>query len=194
MEGPPDQKRGGDRTPIGLVVRLAYGSVEEFAQRFAVNLSRGGVFIRTRDPRPAGTVLAFELKLASGETVVKGEGVVRWIQAEDRHAHPPRAPGMGVEFTSLDDASRALVERLVSRREPRGAAPGVTTPAPVAERPLATPPPTRAPAAIPSPPVLTPAALPRRLPTPQQRETPVLQRVARPTPAGTPTANTPPRP
>jgi molecular chaperone DnaK len=55
VEGPPDSERRGQRTPVGLVVRLAYGSVEEFAQRFAVNLSRGGVFIRTREPKPVGT-------------------------------------------------------------------------------------------------------------------------------------------
>ncbi len=127
------------------MVRLAYGSVDEFAQRFAVNLSRGGVFIRTRQPKPVGTPLSFELRLTTGEPVVKGQGVVRWVQAEDPSAHPPKAPGMGVQFTVLDDASRELVDRLVSGRERRGAAPGVAAPAPVAERPVTTPPSTRGP-------------------------------------------------
>jgi molecular chaperone DnaK len=141
-------KRGGDRTPVGLLVRLSYGSVDEFVERFATNLSRGGVFIRTRAPKPPGTQVAFELKLASGETVVKGLGTVLWSRHEDPHSNPPVAPGMGVQFTDLDDASRAIIERVMSRRESRGVAPGVARDAPVAPRSEHTPPSTRAPTPV----------------------------------------------
>ncbi|MGB8930907.1 MAG: TIGR02266 family protein, partial [Anaeromyxobacteraceae bacterium] len=130
----PGDKRGGDRTPVGLLVRLSYGSVDEFVDRFATNLSRGGVFIRTRSPKPAGTQLAFELKLANGETVVKGLGTVLWSRAEDPHATPPIAPGMGVQFTDLDEPSRAIIERVMEHRGHRGVAPGVASPSPVAPR------------------------------------------------------------
>jgi len=174
---------------VGLVVRLAYGSVEEFAQRFAVNLSRGGVFIRTRQPKPIGTPLAFELRLSSGEPVVKGQGVVRWVQAEDPTARPPKAPGMGVQFTALDDASRELVERLVSGRERRGAAPGVASQAPVAERPSSTPPSTRGPS--PRPPM---APRPPAASAPGQGAPPVAPRLTPATgsPLATPILTPPP--
>jgi molecular chaperone DnaK len=158
VEGPRD-KRGGERTPVGLLVRLQYGSVDEFAERFAVNVSRGGIFIGSRDPKPVGTLLGFELKLTGGETVVRGKGVVRWIQAEDPAAHPPVAPGMGVQFTRLDDASRVLVERMVCTKERRGLAPGVASAAPVAPRPDRTPTPTHGPPVVSaSPGAPTPAA------------------------------------
>jgi len=147
-------KRGGDRTPIGLLVRLSYGSVDEFVDRFATNISRGGVFIRTRSPKPPGTLVAFELKLASGETVVKGVGTVLWSRPEAPHSSPPIAPGMGVQFTDLDDASRTLIERMVQHREQRGVAPGVSGAAPVAPRLERTPPSTRAPT-----PVIPPAGM-----------------------------------
>jgi len=150
---------------VGLLVRLSYGSVDEFVDRFATNLSRGGVFIRTRTPKPPGTSVAFELKLATGETVVKGLGTVLWSRQEDPHSNPPVAPGMGVQFTELDDASRALIERVVERREQRGVAPGVAQPAPFAPRPEGTPTPTRAPtpvipaaASAPGSPTFTPIA------------------------------------
>ena len=114
---------------MGLLVRLSYGSVDEFVDRFATNLSRGGVFIRTRSPKPPGTLVAFELKLATGETVVKGLGTVLWSRQEDPHSNPPVAPGMGVQFTDLDDASRALIERVMEHRERRSVAqPGVVAP------------------------------------------------------------------
>ncbi len=133
---------------MGLAVRLSYGTIDELVERFAVNISRGGVFIRTRDPRPVGTRLLLELRLSGGEAAIRGEGVVRWIQAEDPAAHPRRAPGMGIQFTKLDDASRALVERMAELKERRGVAPGVVAPAPIAARPDGWPAPTRAPAPV----------------------------------------------
>jgi molecular chaperone DnaK len=160
----PNDKRSGDRTPIGLSVRLSYGSVDEFVDKFAVNISRGGLFIRTRDPRPAGTRLAFELRLVTGEIVLKGMGVVRWVQTESATASPPNAPGMGVQFTELDEPSRALVERIVTLKETRGVAPGVVAPAPVAPRSRTTPASTRAPAPeLPAPPAATPSSGPPTL-------------------------------
>ena len=35
-------------------------SLDEFVERYALNLSRGGVFVRSRDPLPPGTPVAFE--------------------------------------------------------------------------------------------------------------------------------------
>ena len=190
VEGPHD-KRSGRRTPSGLLVRLSYGSVDEFVEKFASNISRGGLFIRTRDPKPVGTVLGFELRLAGGETVVKGEGIVRWIQPENPGARPPTSPGMGVQFTVLDLRSHELVERIVAGKE---AAAGSGPPV-VAPRPAGTPAPTRAPApTIPVPqeaPVLTPApkAAPGLTPIPQGA--PVLTPAPRAAP-GTPRPSTAP--
>jgi molecular chaperone DnaK len=164
VEGPPGSGGGGggreQRRAIGLAVRLSYGTVDEFAERFAVNLSRGGIFIRARDPKPVGSLLHFELRLQGGEAVVRGEGVVRWIQAADPTASPPRPSGMGVQFLRLDEASRVLVERIVTLKERRGVAPGVATPAPVAPRVEGATTPTRAPSPeLPAPlhaPLVTP--------------------------------------
>jgi molecular chaperone DnaK len=122
VEGPHD-KRSGERTPVGLLFRLSYGTVDEFVERFASNISRGGVFIRTREPRPVGTVLAFELRLQGGEPALKGRGVVRWIQPEKPGAHPPASPGMGVQFLELDARSREIVDWIVASKEKPRAAP-----------------------------------------------------------------------
>ena len=168
MTGDPGDRRGSDRKPLGLLVRLAYQTIEDFKLRFAPNLSRGGVFIRTREPKPVGTAVAFELRLASGEKVLRGEGVVRSVETEDLGATPPRVPGMAVQFTRLDAASRALVELVVSTREARTGTPSppgrpafTTPPAftppgpveaapPTLTRPAATPPPSSWPGTSPS--------------------------------------------
>jgi molecular chaperone DnaK len=139
MSGDPGDRRGGDRRPVGLLVRLAYATLTDFRTRFASNLSRGGVFIQTREPKPVGTAVAFELRLSTGEKVIRGEGQVRWVEAEDPGATPPRVPGMGIQFTKLDAASRTLVDAVAAEREARDAR-GASTPLPpTLTRPSATP-------------------------------------------------------
>ncbi len=165
MEGPHDKRRG-ERMPVGLVVRLSYGTLQELVERYASQVSQGGVFVLTRDPMTVGTPVSFEMRLQSGEAVVRGKGVVRFVQPEDAHARPPTPAGVGIQFTDLDEGSRAIVARMVALEERRGVAPGVASPAPVAARPEHTPTPTRAP--TPTIPRLTPAPTltpsPRRTP------------------------------
>ncbi|HUK66108.1 MAG TPA: TIGR02266 family protein [Anaeromyxobacteraceae bacterium] len=111
-----EDKRQEPRAPVELALRLAYGSIEEFILRYAVNISRGGMFVRTRDPRPAGTPVRFDLQLKGGEHVICGEGVVVWSTSPSAPGEPTRVPGMGVRFTALDPGSRALVDRMVAGR------------------------------------------------------------------------------
>ena len=119
------------------------------SRRFATNISRGGVFIRTREPKPVGTAPGPRAAPRQRRDGRPRRGA--WSagsQAEDPAARPPTAPGMGVQFTRpRRRASRAMVERMVTAaRRSAGLAPGVAAPAPTRrERPAHTPEPTRAP-------------------------------------------------
>ncbi|MBL8921816.1 MAG: TIGR02266 family protein [Myxococcaceae bacterium] len=168
-------QRSNERKSVGLLVKLTYSGVDEFAQRYATNLSDGGMFVRTREPRPVGTELHFKVEIASGLRVLQGLAVVRWTRAV---GDPSGPPGMGLQFRSLDEASRVLVARMLQGSAPPAAAPPPAAPddpfgqfgsepprppsiAPVPASAIAPPPPSIAPAlpaAVPSPP--TPAAAP----------------------------------
>lgn len=104
-------------------IKLKYPDVETFIERYSVNISRGGVFIATRTPKPVGTVLRFEFQLASALTLIRGEGQVVWVKAFDPD-NPRRVHGMGVRFTRLDPESRAMVDRALAWRREHGAASG----------------------------------------------------------------------
>jgi uncharacterized protein (TIGR02266 family) len=164
-------------TALPLVrVRLKYPDLDTFAERFAPNVTRGGIFLASREPRPVGTVLCFEVSLMSGTPVLTGKGKVTWTKAFDPK-EPSRPYGMGVQFTELDPDSRPVLDRLLKKREQPGrpAAPAAgRAPAPVAERgrsetaetqPLRRPPPIpRAAAAPPS--ASTPPPIPLHLKRP----------------------------
>ncbi|HEX9052160.1 MAG TPA: TIGR02266 family protein [Anaeromyxobacter sp.] len=110
----PDEKRRDPRFGAELRLRLAYGSMDEFIERHATNVSRGGIFVRTLEPRPPGTELALDIALENGEQVLRGHGVVRWTTPPSAPGEPPREPGMGVRFTDLTPESRALVDLMVA--------------------------------------------------------------------------------
>ncbi|HET8539273.1 MAG TPA: TIGR02266 family protein, partial [Anaeromyxobacter sp.] len=109
-----DEKRSDRRVGAELRLRLAYESVDEFIERYATNVSRGGIFVRTRDPSPPGTELRIDIALERGDEVIRGRGIVRWTTPPSAPGEPAHEPGMGVKFTELTPESRALVDLVVA--------------------------------------------------------------------------------
>ncbi|MFP2911695.1 TIGR02266 family protein, partial [Pyxidicoccus sp. 3LFB2] len=94
-------------------MKLKHETVGSFAEEFATNLSPGGMFIRSRTPQPVGTPVKFEVQIAGGVRVLRGNALVRWVREVGDPAGPP---GMGLQFEELDMASRALVDMMLQRK------------------------------------------------------------------------------
>ena len=94
-------------------LRLRCPDAEDFVERFAPNVTRGGIFLPTHDSREVGASIHFEVALADDTVVLAGDGVVTWAKPK----------GLGVKFTTLDPATEGMLERLLSRREAAAAAP-----------------------------------------------------------------------
>jgi uncharacterized protein (TIGR02266 family) len=111
-----NDKRGTDRVPAAMRIRLRYTDVETFVDRYATNVSKGGIFIASRTPKAVGALVRFEFQLADGSPVVKGEGKVVWVKEFDP-AHPQKPHGMGLKFTRLDAAGRGVLDKMLARRQ-----------------------------------------------------------------------------
>ncbi|MGD0838146.1 MAG: TIGR02266 family protein [Polyangia bacterium] len=98
-------------TPM-VRVQLRYMDEATFVQRFAPNVTRGGIFLASRSPHPVGTVVAFEVAILQGPPLLAGTGKVTWVR-ERNPVEPHRAHGMGVQFLALDPGSRPMLERLL---------------------------------------------------------------------------------
>jgi uncharacterized protein (TIGR02266 family) len=116
-------------TSAPVRVRLRYPDLDTFVERFAPNVTRGGVFIASRAPRPVGDEFAFEVQLATGHVALAGEGKVIWVK-EFVPSEPTRAHGMGVQFLALSAPSRAVLQRMLALKPQRGpgAPRGLTAP------------------------------------------------------------------
>lgn len=112
-------------------IKLKYPDVETFIQKYAVNISRGGIFIATKQPKPVGTFVKFEFLLsdAGASSIIRGEGQVQWTKEYDP-AHPMKAHGMGVKFSRLDADSQTVIDRALRWRAEHGTNPGAPLPVP----------------------------------------------------------------
>jgi uncharacterized protein (TIGR02266 family) len=100
------QPRQSDR----LTINKEFESFDAFIHEYVTNISKTGVFIKSKTPLAIGTQvnLRFTLIMDDIETI---EGTGEVVRVD----HEPS--GMGIVFTELTAESAALVERLVGPPE-----------------------------------------------------------------------------
>jgi uncharacterized protein (TIGR02266 family) len=127
---------------LTVTVRYKSATLDEFIEHHSHDVSRGGMFIKTVSPFPPGTLLKIEVRIAGDQRVMQGVGRVVW-KRESGEAQDGSPAGMGVKFIKIDDASRGVIDQLVSRSggavsafdkgsadQPAAAAAAAPTPAP----------------------------------------------------------------
>ena len=123
------------RAPVAIRIVRPYETEEELFANELETLGKTSVVLIGAHPRPTGVILRFEVTLANGETVLRGEGRVL--------AHKENAfrgqPGLSLRFTRLDPKSKSVVDRATALRESRaGGEPAASRPpAPLADSPVA---------------------------------------------------------
>jgi uncharacterized protein (TIGR02266 family) len=96
-------------------IQLRYTDEATFIQRFAPNVTRGGIFLASRSPHPTGTVISFEVSVLQGQPLLAGSGKVTWVR-EFNPREPQRAHGMGVQFLQLAPGSKAMLDKLIAHK------------------------------------------------------------------------------
>jgi molecular chaperone DnaK len=96
--------------PLKLPVKLPFGSEAEFLGRYGANVSKGGMYLRTKALKPPGTLLALEVKIESGDVLIRATAEVKWVTG----AKGPDSgvPGMGLKFVSVDAATQRFLDTM----------------------------------------------------------------------------------
>jgi hypothetical protein len=68
------------------------------------NMSMGGLFIETPQPRPTGTVTRLDFLVAEGQ--IRADAIVR---------HAKSGSGLGLKFTALSEQDRPKLAALITR-------------------------------------------------------------------------------
>lgn len=113
------------RTPVTVKIKFKCTTIDRFAERYAVDLSDAGIFIRTPKPLATGTHVSFEFQYQDGTPLLSGSGTVVWVR-EHEPAKSDSHPGMGVRFDQLPPESRAVLDQVLEhkRRMAPAAQPG----------------------------------------------------------------------
>src|SRR5690606_29300142 len=130
------ETRQSKRTPVTLKIKFKSATLDQFIERYAIDVSQGGIFIRTKDPLPVGTTMRFEFQLKDASPLITGEGTVVWTREHDPNRSGV-APGMGVRFDKLTEGSQTVLDKILSQKSTKSAdATFMDAPTRVAPRPL----------------------------------------------------------
>ena len=106
---PPAATDGSDaaRREQRVTINKEFESFDAFIQEYVTNISRSGVFIRSKTPLAVGTVvnLLFTVIMDDIETI---EGTGEVVRVDD--------DGMGVVFTEISTYSKDLIDKLLTKR------------------------------------------------------------------------------
>ena len=105
LETPREGARRADR----LTINKEFESFDAFIHEYVTNISKTGVFIKSKSPLPIGTKvnLRFTLIMDDIETI-EGTGEVVRVESEPA--------GMGILFHELAPESQELIDRLLENR------------------------------------------------------------------------------
>jgi uncharacterized protein (TIGR02266 family) len=99
-----------------MQVSVDLQSDNNFFNGFSSNLSDGGLFVATVNLLPIGTETDVTFSLPSGHKVI-ARGVVRWVREVNDNL-PDSFPGLGIQFTNLDDGAQGAIASFLAEREP----------------------------------------------------------------------------
>jgi type IV pilus assembly protein PilZ len=108
------EKRRAPRADLHILVQFRFNTFEEFLAEYSLDISVGGMFLRTESPRAEGSMIYLQFALRDGSKLIEGLGKVVRV-------NPPgggKPAGMGVEFVNLDEDSRGLIEDIVAQKLP----------------------------------------------------------------------------
>lgn len=95
-------RRNSPRVVLGIPIQYRFGNT--IAAALTLNLSHGGIAIRTTSPLDAGSKIRVRFRMPGSKRDVDAEGQVAWSD---------RRVGMGIQFAHVDPAHQAIIDNFV---------------------------------------------------------------------------------
>jgi uncharacterized protein (TIGR02266 family) len=92
-------RRSSPRVTLGIPVAYRFGNT--IAAALTLNISRGGLAIRTTSPLAVGTAVKIRFRVSTAKNDIEAEALIAWTD---------RRVGMGLQFTKLSAADQAHID------------------------------------------------------------------------------------
>ena len=108
-----DNTRGNDRASVQMEV--SYKESGSFIKSYIINVSGGGLFIKTATPLPLDSRVTLSLTLPEDPEIMKLEGVVVWTNPRGGKNSFPK--GMGIKFIDMKKEHSEKIDKLVKEHK-----------------------------------------------------------------------------
>jgi len=95
-------RRSSPRVTLGIPVSYRFGNT--IAAGLTLNISRGGLAVRTTSPLAVGTVVKVRFRAPGGKSDIDTDAKISWSD---------RRVGMGLRFTSLSESDQAQIDAYI---------------------------------------------------------------------------------
>jgi uncharacterized protein (TIGR02266 family) len=95
-------RRSSPRVVLGIPIQYRFGNT--IAAALTLNLSHGGIAIRTTSPLEAGSKIKVRFRMPGSKRDIDAEGRVAWSD---------RRVGMGIQFERVDAAHQSIIDNFV---------------------------------------------------------------------------------
>ena len=95
-------RRSSPRVVLGIPIQYRFGNT--IAAALTLNLSRGGIAIRTTGPLEGGSRIKVRFRMPGSKRDLDAEGRVAWSD---------RRVGMGIQFETVDPGHQAVIDNFV---------------------------------------------------------------------------------
>lgn len=108
--------RTGQRLKAEL--RVYYGPApQKILSEFSVDLSTGGVYVKTDFPLPVDEALTLRFTLPEQQRMVSCKARVAWVNARENPRKPLLPPGMGIQFLDMSLEDVKAIRRFLEHNE-----------------------------------------------------------------------------
>ena len=95
-------RRSSPRVVLGIPIQYRFGNT--IAAALTLNLSHGGIAIRSTSPLDQGSKIKVRFRMPGGKRDIDAEGRVAWSD---------RRVGMGIQFEQVDPANQTIIDNFV---------------------------------------------------------------------------------
>lgn len=113
------ERRLHPRTQIQIEVN--YRSLDALYENPVLDISQGGMFIRTESPLPLGTEISLEFVIPGQDQTIQSKGLVVWRHESTHSRISSQKPGMGIRFIQMEPQDlkriKAYVEQILGEKK-----------------------------------------------------------------------------
>jgi len=98
----------------GCVLKVDCRDVDVFVSSKIMNISSGGLYVKTRKPPPINETLDIEFFLPAGQDPVHATGSVVWINPSASRGNAMLPVGVGIHFDKIQKKDLKKIEDYIS--------------------------------------------------------------------------------